>query len=440
MKSYLNSNIKNRCFLVFLFIVFGGFLFHSKPIFADVNPDGSFSYSIPIKTPPGTNGVAPQLSLDYNSNAGNGMLGMGFSLSGLSEMTRMSWGKGINYNGQDTYLGPDGRLVDINGNKSEYHTEHESWAKHVPEGTCGDGPCSWTVYEKTGNKFYFGTSEDSRIEAVGKKGGVRVWALHKFEDRFGNYYEVEYFEDAEGGDYYPKRITYTKGNGLSTFHTVEFGYGEKAGVNEPSIIRHDHWEKYNWGVKVDTVRILNWLELYAGNELIKKYRLIYDTQSIFSRLIKIDEFGNSSNKVLNLIQIRWASQTTNGVMFSPKSQILGDGFTPSKDRFFTGDFNGDGLTDILLAKSAGMSHGLELRTKLSNGNGTFTPKSQILGDGVTLSKDRYFTGDFNGDGLTDILLAITSNSHGLELRTKLSNGDGTFTPKRQRLGDGVTLG
>jgi YD repeat-containing protein len=40
---------------------------------------------------------------------------------------------------------------------------------------------------------------------------------------------------------------------------------------------------------------------------------------------------------------------------------------------------------------------------------------------VTLSKDRFFTGDFNGDGLTDILLAITSTvSHGLELRTKLA--------------------
>src|SRR5262245_58115656 len=78
-----------------------------------VNPDGSFGYSIPIEIPPGIRGVQPTLSLLYNSNGPNGMLGQGWSLQGLPAITRMNFDRGINYDGSDTYAGPGGRLVDI---------------------------------------------------------------------------------------------------------------------------------------------------------------------------------------------------------------------------------------------------------------------------------------------------------------------------------------
>lgn len=52
----------------------------TRPAFADVNPDGSFSRSIPIEIPPGRNGIQPNLALVYNCNSGNGMLGVGWSL------------------------------------------------------------------------------------------------------------------------------------------------------------------------------------------------------------------------------------------------------------------------------------------------------------------------------------------------------------------------
>ncbi len=43
--------------------------------------------SVPIVTSPGRSGFAPQLSLSYDSGAGNGIFGMGWSLS-LPAITR----------------------------------------------------------------------------------------------------------------------------------------------------------------------------------------------------------------------------------------------------------------------------------------------------------------------------------------------------------------
>jgi Salmonella virulence plasmid 65kDa B protein len=42
---------------------------------------GTGSMSVPIYTSPGRSGIGPQLSLSYDSGAGNGPFGMGWSLS-----------------------------------------------------------------------------------------------------------------------------------------------------------------------------------------------------------------------------------------------------------------------------------------------------------------------------------------------------------------------
>ena len=77
-----------RCLL--LFILFASIL----PLYAAVNPDGSFSEATPIEIPPGRNGIQPQLALTYNFNAGNGIVGVGWSLQGLPVITRVTYGRG----------------------------------------------------------------------------------------------------------------------------------------------------------------------------------------------------------------------------------------------------------------------------------------------------------------------------------------------------------
>lgn len=53
-----------------------------------VGSSGQAAYSMPIGVPPGIAGMAPNLSLSYTDGGINGPLGVGWSLQGISTITR----------------------------------------------------------------------------------------------------------------------------------------------------------------------------------------------------------------------------------------------------------------------------------------------------------------------------------------------------------------
>ena len=212
---------------------------------ASVSESGAATYSIPIQVPPGTGGIEPKLALSYNSQTGNGLLGMGWSLSGLSAITRC--GRtiaqdgvkgGVNFDANDRLCLDGQRLVAIAGtygaDATEYRTERESFSKIISYGGAGNGPAWFKVWTKAGQILEYGNTDDSRIEAVKAPGATatwptttaRLWAINRITDTKGNYLTFSYTEDTANGDYVPSRIDYTgnAGASLAPNNSVQFTY------------------------------------------------------------------------------------------------------------------------------------------------------------------------------------------------------------------------
>ncbi|WP_328462913.1 VCBS repeat-containing protein [Actinoplanes sp. NBC_00393] len=117
---------------------------------------------------------------------------------------------------------------------------------------------------------------------------------------------------------------------------------------------------------------------------------------------KTDIIGQAANGQLRA----WASTgniAENKLFTTAASGIVGSGFTVAAyPRIVTGDFNGDGRTDIIGQAASGELHGFASTGSIADGK-LFAAYKVVGGGWTTTNIPRIITGDFNGDGKTDLI-------------------------------------
>jgi hypothetical protein len=228
--------------LLLLFPLLASAAVGRTPGTASVTPAGAAAYSIALDLPPGTAGLTPALSLEYRHSQHGGLLGVGWSLGGLSQISRCPRTAAqdgapapVEYSLQDRFCLDGQRLVAVNGVAygaagSEYRTEIETYARVRAHGSAGAGPQYFVVESADGRILEYGATPDSRIDAGGRVvSGVatpRTWALSRIRDRAGNVIDFQYLEDATRRSYRIASVKYN-GNpsrGIPTSHEVQFAW------------------------------------------------------------------------------------------------------------------------------------------------------------------------------------------------------------------------
>jgi hypothetical protein len=312
---------------------------------------------------------------------------------------------------------------------TEYRTEIDSYSKVISHGTAGNGPAWFEVRTKSGQALEFGHTAESQVLAQGKT-MARSWGLNRLADSKGNYLTVSYATDASNGQSYPTRVDYTGNTsaGLAPYNSVQFVYGTRpdiiqgyhAGSLSQATVRLTNIKTYSGASLVADYQISYQQSPTSNVSEVASIRFCAaDGACLPATSFQWANGGGSSfsAQVMNI---------PNGANFgTPAStggahQGPGMAGNPGFQQIFA-DFNGDGKSDIMMFYSS------YLFGYLSNGDGTYTsstsstPNNWDFGANPAASY-MMISGDFNGDGRSDMILV-----GGAYLYVMLGRGDGTFT-------------
>ena len=389
----------------------GGFVGTTKGAFS-VN-QGTANYTLDIDVPPGIAGMEPKLSLAYSSGGGNGYMGIGWSMQGVSAITRCAQTKavdgnnhefGVHYDSNDRFCLDGQRLIVVSGSYgaagSKYRTEINNYSKITLFGDANDGTGKFEVKTKSGLIYHYGYTDNSSPQI--QYAANRFWKVSSIEDSYGNTIDFNYYSVASLGEHYLSSVTY--GNG----HSVEYHY----------TARPDKIEGYQAGYLYMIQKRLSSVVVKADNHEIRRYDIEYQrartgfTRSMIKRITEV-----LPEATLEPLDFTWNNDSKNNLfpyILHQSTTIAAngdDGYNGNNDEdnypyLYTPDINGDGRSDICYRSDTG------IRCYLNN-DGTF-PSTPDISTGICGNNDdahacesddnwrtiRFV--DMNGDGLADL--------------------------------------
>jgi len=399
----------------------------------DVSDMGMASYNLPIGVPSGLGGLQPSVSLNYSSQAGNGIAGMGWSLAGASAITRVGQtiyhdnaASGMSLTATDNFSLDGQRLIftDDGSGVNYYATETESYKSVESHGTLGNGPEFFKVTDPNGWIYIYGANANERLET----GGTAIaWFLSTVTDLNGNRMRYEY-DNASTGEVVLKNIYYNYNSSQvnsSARTLISFYYDSRNDVNF----------SYLAGKKIQTDKLLTEIRVkeledgfdFDDVEPVRSYKLEYQVDQ-YTHLVKIRELGNNGIKEVSPTTIAYNSSSSPQVTVqSLLNQDAGLTWVPESDgsvfgaysglTYTPGDYNGDGLTDFMvlpyqynpnfnvwkLAKNIGNAYTFVAQGNLPDMSGYAGYQKDNLRNRPIYLNYNPTLFDYNGDGKNDFI-------------------------------------
>jgi len=390
-----------------------------------VSPTGASTYSIQIELPKGIADVTPNIGFVYSSHANVGNMGKGWSLGGLSVISRTNsteyyndYIKPVNF--ADDQLVLDGKkIIPIDQQTDEYRFEIDDFTKIVRVRGQKDSQTTndyFIIYTKGGLIKKYGSTPNSQLVYGNENNPPLMWHLDKIQDRYGNTIEYNYKRNINDGYLCLESIDYTSvwdGNERvkEAQYSVEFSYVD-INTQDQTLVLFSNGSTSSEQYKYKIKRRLSSISIVekSTNNVISKYSLTYATA------------GYLNENFLQKITLSRGSQQINSTIFDwsyfvPASMDAEVVYNENWDfdaqvstSTFVGDLNNDGIDDLIFERDFNFSSitlNTDIKIKLSDGtNLHYYTENHIPIDVKGI-------GDFNGDGNAEILFATIDDDNGL---------------------------
>ena len=278
------------------------------PVESGMTPTGAKTYNVPINVYAPTGAFAPNMSLAYNSQQGNGAMGMGWSVGGLQFITRGNKSiyydeetSGVNMDTDDAFYLDGTRLIKTTSSSSEIRYESETGHVMAIAHRSGNTICYFEVFYPNGYHGIFGNTYNTSNKYI--------YPLTSLTDDKERTISYEYIEKAL--ICLISQISYNS-------CIINFVY---------DYIRPDNIMYYRNGANSNISERLTKIScLYNNNELCR-YTLSYNIQDNVSVLTEIGY--EAGGEELNPLKFYYGTDTTANLSSNSSIFTAGINFTSS---------------------------------------------------------------------------------------------------------------